>query len=127
MTKLVKILLMLARLLGVVLLVLGFSIWFGIAKPAAVHAALGSLFVLIMWVLAVIALFALPKRGLPLFALLVGAVVIWFGVAQTTLLTGSMHWVVRFVHLLLGLSALGLTEALAKAVRVHKSQPADTA
>jgi hypothetical protein len=125
MIKLVTVLLMLARLLGAILLVLGFCIWFNIAKPTAAHAALGSLFVLVMWVIAVIALFALPRRGLPLFALLLGALVMWFGMTQTTLLTGSMHWAVRVVHLLLGLAALGLTEALAKAVRIHKSHPAD--
>jgi hypothetical protein len=123
MVKLVTILLMIARLLGAILLVLGFCIWFGIANPTGLHAALGSVFVLTGWVIALIALFALPKRGVALFALLLGGVVIWFGVAQTTFLKDSMHWVVRFTHLLLGLAMLGLIESLAKAVRIHKAQP----
>jgi hypothetical protein len=122
MTKLVKVLLMLARLLVVVQLALGLAIWPGGASLAAPHSALGSLFVLDAWIIALIALFALPRRAVPLFTLAFGAVVMWLGMAQMTLLVGSAHWTVRVVHLLLGLALLGLVEMLAKAVRVHRAE-----
>jgi len=121
MVKLVTILQMIVRLLGVVQIILGLCIWFNIAHPNALHAALGSVFVLVGWAIALIALFALPRRGAALGALLLGGVVIWFGVAQTTLLIGSMHWLVRVAHLLLGVAMIGVVEMLGKAVKLHKA------
>jgi hypothetical protein len=111
---------MVTRLLGVVQIVLGIAIWFGVARGAVpFHAAAGSLLVLVIWIIAVIALFALPRRGLPLFTLLWGAIVLWLGMAQTTLLVGSAHWAIRVAHLVIGLAALGLAESLAGATRRH--------
>lgn len=111
---------MLARLLGVVQIVVGFCLWFGLLTGAvAFHSALGSLFVLVAWIVAGIALFVLPRRGLPLFTLFLAGVVLWFGMAQVTLLPGSGHWAVRLVHLLLGVATLGLIESLAKGVKSH--------
>ena len=121
MTKFLTILLMIARLLGVVLLLLGAAIWLGFGTGlTATHAILGSLFVLDAWIIAIIALFALPARALPLLLLALGGVVAWFGGAQTSLLVGTGHWAIRLLHLLLGVAMLGLIEALAKAVRLHR-------
>lgn len=116
MNTLVKALLFIARLLVAIQLVLGALIWLGNTSLVQVHVVQGGLFVLCMWALAIIALFALPRRGLPLLALLMGGVILWFGVAQRTFLIGSAHWAIRILHLLLGVSAMGLIEPLAKAV-----------
>lgn len=111
---------MIARLLGVIQLVVGAVIWIrGGAGLVAFHAATGSLFVLALWIIGAIALFALPRRSLPLFALFWGAVVLWFGMAQTTLLVGSAHWAIRVAHLLVGIAAMGVAEALAGATERH--------
>jgi hypothetical protein len=115
---------MLARLLGVTQILIGFAIWLGWAPKAVVlHTALGSLFVLVVWIIGTIALFALSKRGVALFTLLWGALVLWLGMAQTTLLPGGLHWSVRLAHLLVGLAAMGLAESLGKAVKLHSRVP----
>lgn len=120
MRKTVTVLLMLARLLGVIQLAVGVAIWIGVSPGVtSVHAAMGMLFVLVLWIIALIALFALPRRGIPLFALLWGGLLLWFGVAQTTMLVGSGHWAVRLAHLLVGVAALGLVEALGGATKRH--------
>ena len=120
MSKSDAVLQMLARLLGVVQILVGLAIWRGWARSAvAFHSAAGSLFVLVVWIIAIIALFALPQRTLPLITLLIAGVVLWFGMAQTTLLVGSGHWAVRLAHLLLGLATMGLSESLSKAVKLH--------
>jgi hypothetical protein len=120
MRKTMTILLMLARLLFVVQIVVGLCLWFGVLTQAvASHAALGSLFVLVAWIIAIIALFALSRRAVALITLLVGAIVLWFGMAQTSFLPGGMHWAVRVVHLLLGIATMGLVESLGKAVKIH--------
>lgn len=119
MRKLVTPFLMVARLLVALQVVLGLCIWFGVATLTQIHIALGSLFVLDVWIIAVIALFALPRRGLPLLTMLMGGIIMWLGVAQRTMLVGSSHWVVQLAHLLLGVSAMGLVEPLAKATRIQ--------
>jgi hypothetical protein len=120
MSKTIKALLMLARLLGLIQIVVGLAIWFGWKGTlVAFHSASGSLFVLVVWIVALFALFALSHRAVPLITLLVGGLLLWFGMAQTTLLVGPAHWAVRVAHLLIGLATLGLVEALAKAVRLH--------
>lgn len=119
MRNLVKLLLMVARVLVTAQIVLGLLIWFGKISLTQAHIAIGSLFVLDLWILGVIALFALSARGLSLFALLMGGVIMWLGVAQTSLLVGSAHWAVRLVHLLLGMSAMGIVEPLSKALLAH--------
>jgi hypothetical protein len=120
MRKTASVLTMLARLLGVVQILVGLAMWFGFAARAvAFHSALGSLFVLALWIIALIALFSLDKRGLPLFALLWGGLVLWFGMAQTTLLVGGAHWAVRLAHLLVGLAAIGLADSLGRALKAH--------
>jgi hypothetical protein len=120
MRNLTKALLVLARLLVAVQVVLGLLIWFGNRiSLRQIHIALGSLFVLDLWILGIVALFALSARGLSLLTLLMGGVIMWLGVAQTNLFIGPAHWVVRVVHLLLGVSAMGLVEPLTRALLAH--------
>ncbi len=125
MQKSMTVLLMIARLLAVVQIVVGLCLWFGVLKNAvAFHSAAGSLFVLVAWIIAGIALFALPARGLPLFTLFLAGVVLWFGMAQVTILPGARHFGIQLLHLLLGLATLGLLEALGKAVKRHMAAQA---
>jgi hypothetical protein len=118
---------MLARLLVAAQVILGLLIWFGKISFTQIHIALGSIFVLDLWLLAVIALFALSARGLSLFSLLLGGVIMWLGVAQRTMLVGSAHWAIRVVHLLLGVSAMALIEPLCKSLLAHYADRDTTA
>lgn len=120
MRKSLAILVVVERLLGTVQLIVGLGIWFGLPMGAVTfHSAVGSLFVLVLWIVALIALFALPKRGVALFTLLWGGLVLWFGMAQTTFVPGGGHWTVRLAHLIIGVAAMGLSEALGAAVKRH--------
>jgi hypothetical protein len=119
MQKTVTILLTVARLLGVVQILGGLAIWFGLTRAVAFHSAIGTAFVLALWIISLIALFALSSRGLPLMTLLWGGLVLWFGMAQISLLPGRAHWAVRLAHLLVGIAAIGLVETLGKAVKRH--------
>jgi hypothetical protein len=119
MTRLTTILIMIARLLGVAQLLTGFAFWLGFMPNTSPHFGMGSLLVLVVWIIALIALFALPKRGVALATMLWGGLVLWFGMTQTTFLIGGSHWIIRVAHLLVGVSMLGLAESLAKAVKLH--------
>jgi uncharacterized membrane protein HdeD (DUF308 family) len=120
MQKSLTVLQMLARLLGVVQILIGIAMWFGMATGmVALHTALGSMFVLVVWIIAGIALFALPQRTLPFLTLVLGAMVLWMGMAQVTMLPGDMHWLVRVLHLLLGVATLGVVESLCAKTKRH--------
>lgn len=111
---------MLVRFGGLIQIILGILIWCGISVVLQLHMAIGGIFVLGLWIVAVIALFVLPHRAIPFIGLIWGAVILWFGMAQTGMLVGSAHWVIRVLHLIVGIIGIGLGERLAAAVNRHR-------
>lgn len=126
MRKATTALLMVLRLTGLIQIVAGLFIWFGHSRALVpAHSVIGSLFVLDLWILGIVALFELPSRGFALFTLVWGGFVLWLGMAQMSLLPGSSHWIIRVVHLLVGLAAMGFGESLAGRVkRLGNAEPA---
>ncbi|HZR35640.1 MAG TPA: hypothetical protein VFA75_09720 [Nevskia sp.] len=107
----------LMRLSITVLLVLGILFWTGHAYALVqVHMAFGLVFVLGLWALAGIA----AGRGAPLPAVLaaivLGLAVLALGMTQTRLLPGGYHWLIRLLHLALGMAAMGIAERLGRGV-----------
>ena len=101
-------------LLGVALIALGILFWIGRALSLLpLHMLLGGLFVLCMWLLSGLALYARSARPLAISVFIWGLIVGFLGVQQLRLLPGSLHWVVQAVHLLVGIIAIGLGHALA--------------
>lgn len=104
-------------LLGIALVVLGILFWTGHALSLLqLHMTLGGLFVLCMWVLAVIGFMGRGTRGFALLVLIWSLIVPALGVTQLSLMPGADHWVVQAVHLLVGLIAMGLGHALARRI-----------
>ena len=116
---------LLLSLFGIALVVLGILFWTGHALSLVrVHMLLGVLFVLCLWALAALG-FAAPKaRVLALVVLIWSLIVPALGVMQLRLLPGSYHWVIQAIHLLVGLIAVGLGQALSR--RIGR-QPAESA
>ena len=98
------------RLCGALAVILGLVFWSGNAMNLIpIHMLLGILVVLSMWVLGIGQ--ALARGGswpLAIGALLLGLVVVFFGMRQSSIMPGSFHWVVRVVHMLLGIAAMGV-------------------
>jgi hypothetical protein len=117
----VKYTVLIARLLlslfGITLVVLGILFWAGYALSLVqLHMMLGGLFVVCLWVLAVLG-FATPgARVLALVEFIWSFIVPALGVEQVRLLPGSDHWVIQTTHLLVGLIAMGLGHALARRI-----------
>ena len=103
-------------LFGIALLVLGILFWSGHALSLVpLHAmVLGVLFVICLWVLAVLGFLTPGTRGLALVVLIWSLIVPALGVEQLSLLPGSDHWVIQVTHLLVGLIAMALGHALAR-------------
>jgi hypothetical protein len=105
------------RVAGVVQILLGLSIWIGPGmRYISLHIQAGFLIVVGLWILAILALIARGRPALAVFALVWGLALPAFGMAQAAILVGPLHWIIRVIHLLMGLIALGTADALAKHV-----------
>lgn len=111
-----RISLMLMRVGAAIQLILGIGFWTGHwASAIPVHRTIGVVYVVLLWVIAVLALVKKSNVGLAIFAIVWGVVIAGFGMAQQTLLVGDLHWIIRVVHLVIAVSAMPVAERLAKA------------
>ena len=107
--------LMVARSIAVVQVVLGILFWTGNADSLLpVHIAVGLLLVVDLWAAVVLGLRAGAPIGLAVLAVVWSVGMPLFGLAQTNLLPGAAHPVIQVLHLIVGLAAVGLVEALAR-------------
>jgi hypothetical protein len=105
----------LVRVLGSALIILGLLFWTGNALALIpVHMLLGLLLVLGLWTLAILAARAGEQPGVVALAITWGFIVPLLGVTQDAILPGPAHWLIRLLHLLVGLGAMGLAETLAR-------------
>jgi hypothetical protein len=111
--KIPRVLLVLLRIGAAVQLVVGITLWTGHGYALrSFHMATGVVFVLLLWAIAGLALARRRRVGLALFALAWGLVIPAFGMAQQGLLIGDLHWIVRTLHLLIGLAAMPMAALL---------------
>ena len=109
----VRIALMIVRIGVLIELVLGILFWTGNADSLQiVHIVIGILVVLSLWTLGIAQGLAGGSFGLALATFLIGFLLVLVGLFQTRWLIGSNHWVIQVIHLLLGLSAIGLAEMI---------------
>jgi hypothetical protein len=109
---------MLVRATFVVQLVLGVLFWTGNALDLVpLHQTIGFVLVFGLWALAILAARAGVPPALVALAAVWGLVVLVLGLTQTRLLTGSAHWLIEVLHLLVGVAAVGMAEGLAARVK----------
>jgi hypothetical protein len=110
-----RISLMLMRIGAAIQLILGIGFWTGhwtTAIPA--HMGIGMIYVVLLWIIAIVALVRKENVGLAVFAIVWGVVIAGLGMAQRTMLVGDLHWVIRVLHLVIALSAMPIAERLAR-------------
>ena len=97
----------------IILLVLGILFWTGNADSLQiVHIVIGILVVLSLWTLGIAQGLQGGSFGLALATFVVGFLLVLVGLFQKQWLIGSNHWVIQVIHLLLGLTAIGLAEMI---------------
>jgi hypothetical protein len=105
---------MFVRVAGVLQLLLGLAFWTGnLLGLVDLHMLNGILLVLGLWTQAALAARAGVEPRLVAVAAVWGLVVVIVGLTQTDLLTGSLHWLIQVIHLLLGIGLLDLADTLA--------------
>lgn len=113
----------LISLLGLALVVLGILFWTGRALSLlSLHMDLGGLFVICLWVLAVLGFMSRATLPFALVVFIWSLLVPALGVLQLQLLPGANHWIVQVSHLLVGLIAMGLGHGLARRLARRPSE-----
>jgi hypothetical protein len=106
------------RVLGVILIVLGFMFWTGHSfEYVPLHMRLGEILVALLWIIAAMGLRAGVKMGLVLGAMFYGLIVVGFAMRMGTFLPGRAHEAIRVIHFLFGLGALGLVEMIGAKIK----------
>ena len=117
MTKSITISQGVLRIAGVAQIALGLAIWAGSATSlVSVHMTVGLLFVVSLWVLAVLTGRHGAGVALPVFAGVWGLVTVALGMSQEGIMRGDSHWIVQVLHLLVGLTGITIGEILVRKV-----------
>ncbi len=107
-----------ARSIAVVQVALGIVVWTGHGDALIpVHVTVGLLLVVDLWAAVALGLRSSAPAGLAVLALVWSVGMPVFGLVQTSLLPGDAHVAIEVLHLVVGLAALGLVEALARSSR----------
>ena len=107
------LLLMFMRVAALVQIVVGVAMWTGHWYSLVdLHRTIGVLFVLALWVIAIVALVQRRSAGLAAFGLIWGLVVAAIGFMQQGMLIGDLHWIVRVAHLVIAMASLPIAEKL---------------
>lgn len=122
---LVRLTIMVLRISALLTLMLGILFWTGNAGSLVfAHMGLGLLVTLSLWILAGVQAFSRRSRwDLVAAAVIVGAIIPVFGMMQSSLLPGSLHWIIQVIHLLLGLSAVGMGEVISRQAQQTQAEP----
>jgi uncharacterized membrane protein len=108
----------LIRLLGLIMIVLGLLFWTGHALNfIGLHMLLGIVLVLLLWAQAILAARGGGSLGLVALAIAWGLIVVALGMTRNRLLPGDAHWVIKVLHLLVGMGAIGIAERLATSIQ----------
>lgn len=108
----VRIISWIARLSGLVALVLGLVFWFAQIDLITVHMAFGLLVALSLLVLSIVMLSIRGGRILGVIGVFYALIVPMFGELQLDLYISGASWLVPTVHMLIGIGAVALAQVM---------------
>ena len=115
-----RILQIIVGLAGLCALVLGLVIWIVNIDLTDIHMLVGLFVTLGLLVMSIIALTARGLRIWGTVGIVYAIVVLIFGVSQSTMLVGHLHWLIQMLHMLVGIGAIVLTGFLGARYRTLK-------
>jgi hypothetical protein len=115
----VRITINVLRVAALLALILGILDWVGYPLGSIlIHMFLGFIVVFALWILGGVMLTRKGGTGLGIGAIVLGLLVLGLGLTQQQLLPDpSVHWVIQVIHLLNGLSDIGMGEAIGGRIR----------
>ena len=122
-----RILQIIVGIAGLCALVLGLFIWIANIDLTDIHMLFGLLVTLGLLVMSIIALTARGLRIWGIVGIVYAIIVLIFGVSQSNMLVGNLHWLIQTLHMLVGIGAIVLTGALGARYRALKRDEAKPA
>ncbi len=122
-----RILQIIVGIAGLCALVLGLFIWIANIDLTDIHMLFGLLVTLGLLVMSIIALTARGLRIWGIVGIVYAIIVPIFGVSQSNMLVGHLHWLIQTLHTLVSIGAIVLTGFLGARYRTLKrgeAQPA---
>ncbi len=120
MTLVTKLLVWILRLSFLAALGLGLALWSGHGYGyLRWHMWLGFIVTFALLLLVIVSFLSRVNPALPFVAIIWAVALPAIGIAQLRIMTGNNHWAIQTVHLILGLGAIGLGEALSKRTRLR--------
>jgi hypothetical protein len=104
----VRIIQWVAGLAGLGALVLGLLFWIAQVDDINIHMLFGLTVALALLVLSIVMVATRGTRLLGAVGIVYALILPVFGLTQSGILIGSMHWLIQAAHLLVGLGALAL-------------------
>ncbi|WP_207229511.1 hypothetical protein [Ktedonosporobacter rubrisoli] len=108
----VWIIVWIARLAGIVALVLGLFFWITSIDVVNVHMIFGLMLALSLLILGIIMLCSRGARLLGVAGIGYAFLLPIFGLAQASLLMEHMHWLIQIAHLFVGIGAGALVQGI---------------
>lgn len=122
----IRIIQWVARVAGLIALLLGLSHWFASLNVISLHMLFGIIVALDLLALGVLLLATAGMRLLGLVSIVYAIILPIFGLTQFQLLVGNLHWLIRTAHLLVGLGALVYIQIFGlRYERLKRSQTSD--
>jgi hypothetical protein len=108
----VRIILWIARIAGVGAVLLGLFYWITGIDIVTFHMICGLLLSLSFLILSVTLVFQRGGRLSGIAGIVYALLLPIFGMAQSMIVTGDLHWLIRVAHLLFGIGALVVVQLL---------------
>ena len=122
-----RILQIIVGIAGLCALVFGLFIWIANIDLTDIHMFFGLLVTLGLLVMSIIVLTTRRLRIWGMVGIVYAIIVLIFGVSQSTMLVGHLHWLIQTLHMLVGIGAIVLTGFLGahyRTLRRGEAKPA---
>jgi hypothetical protein len=117
----VRVIIWFIRILGLGVLLLGLLFWIVQIDLIVFHMLFGLTLALALLILGFIMVFNIGVRLLGVIAIVYAIILPIFGMTQSTILVGNLHWLIQTAHLLVGLGALALAQVIyTRYTRLHQ-------
>ncbi len=136
--KMIRLISVISRLALMITMVLGLAFWLAQALAWGgllillanigfpnTHEWFGTLGVLGLLILGIVALSTRGSRFMGAGSILYALLVPIFGMTQTLILEGNLHWLIRVMHLLVGIGAMMLALSIEKRSQQLKLKPTE--
>ncbi len=108
----VRIIVWIGRIAGLGALLLGLLFWIANIDFINLHILIGLAVTLALLALSIVMIFTRGTSVLGVIGIVYALILPVFGLRQATLLVGNIHWLIQALHLLVGIGALVLIQAM---------------